>query len=140
MPIPDENTHDPLRPASTVPPVTPTYGSPEADVESSKSHLKQATDDLRSAAETKARELRAAAEAKATELRGKAEAKASEFRGKAEVKATELRGKAEEAYGDARAKVQHLRQDGEHYVRQNPSQAVLAALGIGFVLGLIFRR
>lgn len=132
MPIPDENIHDPLRPASTVPPVNPTtpaYGSPEADVESSKSHVRHAADDLRSAAETKARELRAAAEAKAAELRGRAE-----------VKATELRGKAEEAYGDARAKVQHLREDGEHYVRQNPSQAVLAALGIGFVLGLVFRR
>ncbi len=131
MPIPDENLHDPLRPASTtVPPVTPNYGtSPAAEVESSKSHMRQAGDDLRSAAESKARELRAAAEAKASELRGKAE-----------VKATELRGKAEEAYGDARAKVQHLREDGEHYVRQNPSQAVLAALGIGFVLGLVFRR
>ena len=33
-----------------------------------------------------------------------------------------------------------LREDGEDYVRENPMKAVMTALGIGFVLGLIFRR
>ncbi len=128
--MPDEHIPDPLHTGTSVPPVNPTYGSSvESNMESGKGHAKHAAEDLRAAAEAKARELRAAAEAKA-----------SEFRGKAEAKATELRGRAEEAYGEARAKAQSLRTDGEHYVRENPSQAVLAALGIGFVLGLIFRR
>ena len=30
--------------------------------------------------------------------------------------------------------------DGKQYVRENPTKAVFTALGVGFVLGLIFRR
>ena len=30
--------------------------------------------------------------------------------------------------------------DAEQYVRENPTKAVVTALGIGFVLGMIFRR
>jgi ElaB/YqjD/DUF883 family membrane-anchored ribosome-binding protein len=33
-----------------------------------------------------------------------------------------------------------LQDDGEQYVRENPTKAVFTALGVGFVLGLIFRR
>jgi ElaB/YqjD/DUF883 family membrane-anchored ribosome-binding protein len=58
----------------------------------------------------------------------------------AEAKVQELRGKAEHAYADAKVKARTFRDDGEQYVRQNPTRAVLTALGIGFVLGLIFRR
>jgi len=87
-------------------------------LESSKSHVKHAADDLR-----------AAAEAKAKELRGIAEAKAAEYR-----------GKAEQAYGEARDRAKTFREEGEEYVRENPARAVLTALGIGFIVGLIFRR
>ena len=99
--------------------------NPENKLESSKSHASQAVGDLRAAAD----DLRAAAEAKAHELRAAAEAKAHE-----------LRGRAEHLYDDARARARTLRDDGEHYVRENPMRAVLTALGVGFVLGLIFRR
>ncbi len=30
--------------------------------------------------------------------------------------------------------------DAEQYVRENPTKAIFTALGVGFVLGLIFRR
>ena len=33
-----------------------------------------------------------------------------------------------------------LRQDGEDYVRKNPMKAVFTALGVGFVLGLIYKH
>ena len=33
-----------------------------------------------------------------------------------------------------------LQEDGEAYVRENPTKAVLTAVAAGFVLGLIFRR
>jgi ElaB/YqjD/DUF883 family membrane-anchored ribosome-binding protein len=36
--------------------------------------------------------------------------------------------------------VRTFQEDGEQYVRDNPTKAVFTALGIGFVLGLIFRR
>ena len=52
----------------------------------------------------------------------------------------EYRGKAEQAWDDANDRVQTFREDADHYVRENPTKAVLTALGIGFVLGLIFRR
>ena len=86
--------------------------------ESGKAHAIHAAEDLRAAAEAKAHELRAAAEAKAQELRGK----------------------AEQVYGEYRTRARTIREDGEQYVRENPTKAVLAALGVGFVLGLIFRR
>ncbi len=55
--------------------------------------------------------------------------------------AGEYRGKAEQAWGEARGKAeQAFQEDAEHYVRENPTKAIFTALGIGFVLGLIFRR
>jgi ElaB/YqjD/DUF883 family membrane-anchored ribosome-binding protein len=52
----------------------------------------------------------------------------------------EYRGKAEQAWEDAKDRVRTFREDADHYVRENPTKAVFTALGIGFVLGLIFRR
>lgn len=86
--------------------------------ESGKTHAMHAAEDLRAAAEAKAKELRSVAEAKAQEYRGK----------------------AEHAYGEARVRARTLREDGEQYIRENPTRAILSALGAGFVLGLIFRR
>ena len=50
------------------------------------------------------------------------------------------RGRAEQAWDDAKDRVRTVQKDGERYVRKNPTKAVFTALGIGFVLGLIFRR
>ena len=54
--------------------------------------------------------------------------------------AGQYRGRAEQAWGDAQNRARTLQEDGEQYVRENPTKAVFSALGIGFVLGLIFRR
>lgn len=87
-----------------------------------------------------AEELRAAAEEKASELRAAAEAKAAEFRTTAEAKAQEYRSKAEETFQQARERARTLQEEGEAYVRENPMRGVLTALGVGFVIGLLFRR
>ncbi len=50
------------------------------------------------------------------------------------------RGRAEQAWDDAKDRVKTVQKDAEQYVRKNPTKAVFTALGIGFVLGLIFRR
>ena len=76
-------------------------------LESSKTHARQAAEELRTAA---------------TEIAG------------------EYRGKAEQAWEDATVRARTLQEDGEQYVRENPTKAVFSALGIGFVLGMIFRR
>ncbi len=52
----------------------------------------------------------------------------------------EYRGKAEQVWGDAQERVRSLRAEGEQYVRENPTKAICSVLGIGFVLGIIFRR
>ena len=54
--------------------------------------------------------------------------------------ASEYRGKAEAAWDDATARARTFQEDGEQYVRDNPTKAVFTALGIGFVLGIVFRR
>ena len=108
--------------------------------ESAKAHAKEAADHLRTAATAKARDLREKAGAKANEIRGKAEAKASEFRETAEEKVHDFREKAEQKYGEARARSRTFQDDGEAYIRENPTKAVITALAAGFVLGLILRK
>lgn len=90
----------------------------QSKFESSKTHVRKAADDLKSAAGVMAGDLKSAA---------------SEMAG-------EYRDKAEQVWGDARDRARTLQEDGEQYVRENPTKAVFTALGIGFVLGLIFRR
>lgn len=93
-------------------------GTPQDNISGSKTHARQAADDLK-----------AAAQAKADELRHRAE----EYYGQA-------RGRAEDYYGQARDRARTFQDDGEAYIRENPVRAVITALGAGFVLGLLFRR
>ena len=65
---------------------------------------------------------------------------ADDLRSAAGAVADEYRGKAEEAWNDASNRVRSFQEDTEQYVRDNPTKAVFTALGIGFVMGLIFRR
>jgi ElaB/YqjD/DUF883 family membrane-anchored ribosome-binding protein len=61
----------------------------------------------------------------------------SEARGVVE----EYRGAAEQVWDDTKERVRTFKEDADEYVRENPTKTVLAALAIGFVLGLIaFRR
>ena len=86
--------------------------------ESSKTHARRAAEDLRDAAG----------------------AIAGEYRGKAEAAWDDARGRAEGAWDDAKVRVRSFQEETEQYVRENPTKAVFTALGIGFILGLIFRR
>jgi ElaB/YqjD/DUF883 family membrane-anchored ribosome-binding protein len=65
---------------------------------------------------------------------------AEDLKSAATAMAEDYRDKATQAWGDAKVRVRTLQEDGEDYVRENPMKAVVTALGIGFVLGLIFRR
>ncbi len=75
--------------------------------ETTKTHARQAAEELKTAA---------------TEIAG------------------QYRGKAEQAWTDAQTRARTLQEDGEQYVRENPTKAVFTALGIGFILGIMFRR
>lgn len=65
---------------------------------------------------------------------------AEDLRSAAGAVADEYRGRAEEVWNDASSRVRSFQEDTEQYVRENPTKAVCSALGVGFVLGLIFRR
>jgi len=49
-------------------------------------------------------------------------------------------GRAEEVWDDSLDRVRSFQDESKQYVRENPTKAVFTALGVGFVLGLIFRR
>lgn len=65
---------------------------------------------------------------------------AEDLRSAAGATADEYRARGKEVWDDALHRVRSFQDDSKQYVRENPTKAVFAALGIGFVLGLIFRR
>jgi ElaB/YqjD/DUF883 family membrane-anchored ribosome-binding protein len=85
-------------------------------------------------------DFKAAAVAKAAEIRRVAEKKAEELRQLAQAKAQEFSGAAGTAWTDARSRAKDWHSGSETYVRENPTKAILIALGLGFLLGLMFRK
>lgn len=122
----------------------------------------QAANDLRVAAGEKARDLAHTAEEKAAILRERAVESAQHFRESAAERAAQLKAVASEKatafksaatdtashlkesaceqWQDTRIKAKEVHVTAEEYVRQNPTQCVLGALGLGFLIGLIVRR
>ena len=66
--------------------------------------------------------------------------KTQDFRSAAGATADEHLDRGKEVWSDAVERVRSFQGDTEQYVRKNPAKAVFTALGVGFVLGLIFRR
>src|SRR5271165_7452741 len=96
--------------------------------QSGKDYLKDAAGDLKEAASAKVKDFRQAAGQKA-----------DEFRGAAQSKTQELRGAAESAWSDASSQAKSWQAQGKAFVRDNPSKAVLIALSVGLLLGLLLR-
>jgi ElaB/YqjD/DUF883 family membrane-anchored ribosome-binding protein len=80
------------------------------------------------------------AEAKAKQGVNQARKAAEDLRSSASAMADEYRGRLEDIRDDALDRIRSFQDDSKQYVRQNPTKAVFTALGVGFVLGLIFRR
>jgi ElaB/YqjD/DUF883 family membrane-anchored ribosome-binding protein len=135
--MPEEPAHTENQPhGNATPSGAASATSAKGSLESSKQHLREAGDALKANLETSRTHVKQAAE----DLRSAAEVKAQELRDRAGDRAQELRAQAETAYGEVRERAQSLRQDGEQYVRENPTKAILTAVAAGFVLGLIIRR
>jgi len=81
-------------------------------------------------------------QAKEEEKRGVTHARkaAEDFRSAAGAMADQYQERGKELLDDALHRVRTFQDDSKQYVRENPTKAVFTALGIGFVLGLIFRR
>ena len=65
---------------------------------------------------------------------------AEDLRSAAGAMADEYRERGKEVLDDALHRARTFQDDSKQYVRENPTKAVFTALGVGFVLGLIFRR
>jgi ElaB/YqjD/DUF883 family membrane-anchored ribosome-binding protein len=63
-----------------------------------------------------------------------------DLRSTASAMADEYRERGKEVLDDALHRVRSFQDDSKQYIRENPTKAVFTALGVGFVLGLIFRR
>ena len=75
----------------------------------------------------------------ANELKAAAEAKAREFGQAAGEKLNEFREAAGRALGDSQDKWKEFGDHATSYVKENPGKAVLAGLGAGLLIGLLFR-
>jgi ElaB/YqjD/DUF883 family membrane-anchored ribosome-binding protein len=65
---------------------------------------------------------------------------AEDLRSAVGAMANEYRVRGKEIWDDAVDRVGSFQDDSKQYVRANPTKAVFTAFGVGFVLGLIFRR
>jgi len=65
---------------------------------------------------------------------------AEDLKSAAPAVAKDYAEKASVVLDEAKERVRTFRQDGEDYVRKNPMKAVFTALGVGFVLALIYKH
>ena len=93
-------------------------------------------EDLKAAAE----DFKAAAAGKIKDLSETASQKTEEWRKAAEEKAKETSRAAEQAWSSATEEGQDWLTEAETYVRKNPVQAVLIALGVGITVGISLGR
>ncbi|MCW1886017.1 hypothetical protein OKA04_14865 [Luteolibacter flavescens] len=84
--------------------------------------------------------LRDAAAEATSDLRQAARKGADDLKAAAGNLAEEARSIAAREWEESREKAKHLFITTEDYIRANPTRAVLGAVGIGFLLGLLSRR
>lgn len=84
--------------------------------------------------------LKASAVQKAEQFKTVAAEKAEHFKTVAAEKASHAKEVAKLQWDETRVKAKEIHVTAEDYIRQNPTKAVLGALGVGFLIGLIVRR
>lgn len=78
--------------------------------------------------------------AAAKDLSEAATATYQDIKKQASAKTDEVKGRAQAALGEASTRAKTYQEEAESYIRQNPLQSVGIAVGVGFLLGIIFRR
>lgn len=81
----------------------------------------------------------AATGAEAARLKERAVETASSMKATATDKVQHARETAQQQWQETRVKAKEIHITAEDYIRQNPTKAVLGALGVGFLIGLIAR-
>lgn len=109
-----------------------TYGaapSPADPFAAAKASAMKAAEELRNAASAKAQEFRHAAEQRAQQIKHSAEEAGEQFR-----------DYADKAWAETRAQTKDFAAEAEKFAREKPLQALLAAFGVGFLVGVILKR
>ncbi len=112
----------------------------EDKLDKSAAHTKTAVENTKSAAKDAYSTGKDQLSKAAKDLSDAASVKYSNLRSEAAAKGEEYKGKAQEALSDAQVRAKAYQSDAEQYIRDNPLQAVGAALGVGFLIGLILRK
>ncbi|MGJ8656238.1 MAG: DUF883 family protein [Akkermansiaceae bacterium] len=116
-------------------PTTPTPLSP-----SDYAGVSRAASDLRRHAADAAEDMADFAATKAQTVKTAAVEKAQNFRDFAGEKAAAIKQEAGVKLKQGAEKAKELHTTAEDYVRENPTKAVLGAVGVGVIIGLILRR
>ncbi len=96
--------------------------------------------DMLPAADCDCQANRDLAESRFQKARNFAAAKVNQIRKTATEQAVHLREFAKEKSDVICSKAKEFHKAGEVYVKEKPTQSVLIALGLGFVIGLLSRR
>ncbi len=95
---------------------------------------------LKATAAEKAEHYKTVASEKADHYKAVASEKADHYKTVATEKAHQAKETAQQQWDESRAKAKEFHVTAEDYIRQNPTKAVLGALGIGFLVGLITKK
>lgn len=87
-----------------------------------------------------AQSLKATATEKADHFKAVATEKADHYKAVATEKVQHAKESAQQQWEETRVKAKEIQVTAEDYIRQNPTKAVLGALGVGFLIGLIARN
>lgn len=112
----------------------------EAKVDSSSAHAKATLEKTKTAAKDAYSTGKDQLSKAAKDLSDAASAKYADLRTEAAAKGEIYKGKAQEALSEAQVRAKTCQSDAEQYIRDNPLQAVGAALGVGFLIGILLRK
>lgn len=118
----------------------PFSNSGNAAVATAANDLRSAASDFAKTTGEQATHVKDRALDTANALKASAVQKAEEFKTVASEKVSHAKEVAQQQWDETRVRAKEIHVTAEDYIRQNPTKAVLGALGVGFLIGLIVRR
>jgi ElaB/YqjD/DUF883 family membrane-anchored ribosome-binding protein len=121
-------------------PFSTTQAAGAPSVSDAVSELRHAAGDFAAATGAEAARIKERAVETASSLKATATEKADHYKAVATDKVQHARETAQQQWEETRVKAKEIHVTAEDYIRQNPTKAVLGALGVGFLIGLIARN
>lgn len=131
-------------PFSAAPPAAPSVSDAVSELRHAAGDFAAATGSeatkIKDRALDAAQTLKATATEKADHFKAVASEKADHYKAVATEKVQHAKETAQQQWEETRVKAKEIHVTAEDYIRQNPTKAVLGALGVGFLIGLIARN